>query len=353
MQTAIVTENLTKYYPLSSKENLNSIGSGSWAQNIAAVVKGKLKKPQFKTALAGVNLQIEQGEFFGLLGVNGAGKTTLIKLLSCLLYPDDGDAYVYGFSIRNQRRQVKSATTLAKGAAFIGVHWALTVRENLEHYAKICGLSGQIVRERVTKALRILDLEEKQNSLVWHLSAGQRQKVTLAMAFLVRTPIVFLDEPTVHLDPNIASEVRHFIRDILNKELGQTIVMSTHYVKEAENLSDRVGILHQGQILAAASVSQLIQLHNSHQLWEAKIHGFYPGLEKHLLETGRYQNITYNLENASQGRASLRFQPISCNPMTAVAEDLGDLVRILHLKKATPTLEEVYVGMVSGEEKSA
>jgi ABC-2 type transport system ATP-binding protein len=231
----------------------------------------------------------------------------------------------------------------------------LTVRGNLEHYAKICGLSPSVATFRANQALNTLGLMGKQHELVWHLSAGQRQKVSLAMAFLVRTPIVFLDEPTVHLDPNVASEVRHFIRDILNRQLGQTVVMSTHYVREAEMLCDRVGILHEGKMLATGTVSDLVTGQTQDNLWEARILNHHPNLEKQLEDSGRYEQILVNIVDPNQGRASIRFSlNNSGDAVSAIRSDLEDVgVRIQHIKKALPSLEEVYVGMVQKEDKSA
>lgn len=228
-----------------------------------------------------VNLKVESGEFFGIVGPNGAGKTTLTKLLTCLLYPDEGTATVNGYDIRKDRKMVKASSSLICG--WWGTLFNRTVRQNLLFWGRMFGLDEKTANERISRVLDALLMKEKPDELPWHLSLGMRQKMALAKAFLVRTPIVFLDEPTIGLDPNVAYSIRRFIRE-LNEEFGQTIFMSTHYMFEAEVLCDRVAIMNEGKIVSVGSPQELKNLVRKSNILEVKVLGYHDGLRKRLKE---------------------------------------------------------------------
>lgn len=199
-------------------------------------------------ALDNVSFKCRQGEILGLVGPNGAGKTTAIKILCCLLLPDCGTASVYGFDVISERRKVKSAITVLTSSAWSGNLWYLTVRDNLEFYCRLAGLTKAEAQSRASMAMEVLGLKDYANELPWNLSAGGGQKLLLARALMVRTPLVFLDEPTAHLDPIASQYVREFIRKELRDKLGQTILISTNNLREAETLCDRVLLLNNGKI---------------------------------------------------------------------------------------------------------
>jgi len=206
------------------------------------------------TAVHALNLTVEEGELFALLGVNGAGKTTLIRMLCGLLSPSEGDALVLGHSILREAAQVKRLIGISPQETAVAPH--LTVRENL---LLICGLHGFSRAESVEKAqamLHRLHLEEVSRKQANALSGGWMRRLSIAMALISEPRILFLDEPTLGLDVLIRRELWQIIRELKGKS---TVVLTTHYLEEAEALSDRIGILAHGQLIALGTEAQLVQ----------------------------------------------------------------------------------------------
>jgi len=248
MAYIVETEELTKRF----RKVKRSRGGGSleaWVRGFKELML-YAKAQEYITAVDHVSLKIKNGEIFGLLGPNGAGKTTFLKLLSALYYPDEGVAYVNGYDTKKNPDKVKSSVTLAVGGFYLGFDYSLSVEKNLELYAALYGVPHALRKKRVDEAIATLELEEHRHRSPMHLSSGNRQRMIIARALLVRTPLVFLDEPTIHLDPKIAHDLRLFIKEVLNKQLEQTIILTTHYMEEAEMLSDHIGVLNQGRLLA-------------------------------------------------------------------------------------------------------
>ena len=221
--TAIKTENLTKRY-------------------------GSL------TAVDGLNLSIREGELFSLLGVNGAGKTTTIKMLTCLSAPTSGDGYIIGNSITRDAQKVKSL--IAVSPQETAVAKALTVRENLE---LICGLYGfdRAKREnRIDELVRLMNLKSVLERKAGKLSGGWQRRLSIAMALISQPRVLFLDEPTLGLDVIARSELWDIIRALKGKV---TIILTTHYMEEAEALSDRIGIMRDGRLLVCDTAQNIRQ----------------------------------------------------------------------------------------------
>jgi ABC-2 type transport system ATP-binding protein len=253
-EASIRVEGLVKRFP----QNGPAAGGRDWARAVVAAARDLCRlRATRKTVLDGVSLEVRPGELFGLLGPNGAGKSTLIKLLTCLLYPDAGNGWVHGFDIRRQRRRVKSAISLVTAGGWLGTIFYLSLRENLEFYARLGGLPDALARSRIDEALERLEITDKAAEHPWSLSAGQLQKMNLARVSLIRTPVVFLDEPTSHLDPRASRTIRAFVRDVLNRQLGQTVFMSTHDLQEAESMCHRVAILDRGRLVALDTLASL------------------------------------------------------------------------------------------------
>ena len=213
---------------------------------------GLVKRYKDLTAVDRLNLEMDQGELFSLLGVNGAGKTTVIKMLSCLAKPTDGDALVGGCSITSQPDQVKRLIGVSPQETAVAPN--LTVKENLE---LICGIHG-FSKEKTKVKLRDLagqfGLDDVLERKAGKLSGGWQRRVSLAMALIGEPRILFLDEPTLGLDV-IA---RHDLWDIIRGMKGHvTIILTTHYLEEAEALSDRIGIMRDGRLLAVGTAEEL------------------------------------------------------------------------------------------------
>jgi ABC-2 type transport system ATP-binding protein len=213
---------------------------------------GLVKRYKRLTAVDGLHLEIRQGELFSLLGVNGAGKTTVIKMLTCLTQPSSGDAFVGGYSIITQPEQVKQLIGVSPQETAVAPN--LSVEENLQ---LICGIHG-FNREKTETKIRELtsqfSLESVLKRKAGKLSGGWQRRVSIAMALISEPEILFLDEPTLGLDVIARHELWEAIRDLKGKV---TIILTTHYMEEAEALSDRIGIMKSGKLLAVGTPEEL------------------------------------------------------------------------------------------------
>ncbi|EQD36352.1 daunorubicin resistance ABC transporter ATPase subunit [mine drainage metagenome] len=220
--------------------------------------KGFLFTEKTRTeALRGVDLRVDQGEIFGLLGPNGAGKTTLTKILSTLLLPTSGDARVLGIEVARDPQAVRPRIGLVLGGER-GLYNRISARENLRYFADLFGLLPSHRDRRIQEVLDRVGLSEAADRRVEEYSRGMKQKLHLARGILHRPELLFLDEPTIGLDPKSARETRKLIRSLVSD--GVTIFLTTHYMFEAEELCQRLAILSKGQIVARDTVAGLRRL---------------------------------------------------------------------------------------------
>ncbi len=224
------------------------------------VKKYRIKEKMFKftdfIALNDVSLSIKKGEVFGLLGSNGAGKTTLIKIMGGLLEADEGEGKILGYDIYKEHKKIRSKVSLVAPTADVGTDNNLTVRQNLEFWAVVYDLKEEMRQHRIDEMLVFLGLKDYENYWPMSISAGMRQRLAIARSLLVKNPILFLDEPTVKLDAKGAKLVRDFIKKI-NKEFDITIILTTHYIFEAEELCERIAIMDKGKIISCDTVDKL------------------------------------------------------------------------------------------------
>ena len=204
------------------------------------------------TAVDKLNLEIKQGELFSLLGVNGAGKTTAIKMLSCLTKPTGGDAVVGGYSITKEPEQVKRLIGVSPQETAVAPN--LSVKENLELICGIHGFSKEKMEEKIRELTGQFTLDDVLERKAGKLSGGFKRRVSIAMALISEPEILFLDEPTLGLDVLARHDLWEVIRSLKDKV---TIILTTHYMEEAEALSDRVGIMKSGRLLAVGTVEKL------------------------------------------------------------------------------------------------
>ncbi len=211
-----------------------------------------VKQYQELTAVDKLNLEIQKGELFSLLGVNGAGKTTVIKMLSCLTKPTGGDALVGGYSIIKKPEQVKRLIGVAPQETAVAPN--LSVKENLDLICGIHGFSKEKTQEKLRELSGQLDLDTVLSRKAGKLSGGWQRRVSIAMALISEPQILFLDEPTLGLDVL----ARHNLWKVIRSLKGQiTIILTTHYIEEAAALSDRIGIMKNGHLLAIGNVEEL------------------------------------------------------------------------------------------------
>lgn len=232
----------------------------------AIVLNGLTKAYKDVVAVKNVNLRVEKGELFALLGINGAGKTTTIKMLSCLIKPTSGDAYLLGKSIVSEPIEVKAMLGISPQETAVATN--LSVKENLELMCGVHGFSKEKTKEETDRLLREFSLEEIQNKRAGKLSGGWQRRLSIAMALIGEPKILFLDEPTLGLDVIARRELWETIRALKGK---MTIVLTTHYMEEAESLSDRIGIMKNGELIALGNLEELTTRTGTQSLEEAFI----------------------------------------------------------------------------------
>jgi ABC-2 type transport system ATP-binding protein len=207
-------------------------------------------------AVKGVDLAVGQGEVLSLLGPNGAGKSTIISMLSGLLEPAEGDAWIMGHSVRTEALASKEALGVVPQE--IALYPDLSARENLDFWGRMYGLRGKELKARVQEVLEIIGLENRQKDRVGTYSGGMKRRVNIGAALLHKPAVIIMDEPTVGIDPQSRRHILDNVKE-LNQQ-GMTVLYTTHYMEEAEELSDRIAIIDQGEIIAQGTYKELIQL---------------------------------------------------------------------------------------------
>jgi ABC-2 type transport system ATP-binding protein len=207
-------------------------------------------------AVQGVSFDVEQGEIFSLLGPNGAGKTTTISMLSCLLRPNEGDALIMGHSIRTDAMGVKSVLGVVPQE--IALYEDLTARENLTFWGKMYGLRGSVLRSRVNEVLDVIGLTDRANERVGKYSGGMKRRVNIGVALLHKPKVIYMDEPTVGIDPQSRRNILDSVVALKNQ--GMTVLYTTHYMEEAQELSNHIAIMDHGKLIACGTHEELVKL---------------------------------------------------------------------------------------------
>ena len=207
-------------------------------------------------AVEGVSFNVEKGEIFSLLGPNGAGKTTILSMLSCLLRPDEGDALVMGHSIQKDQMGVKS--TLGVVPQDIALYEDMSARENLVVWARMYGLRGEVLKTRVDEVLEVIGLTDRAKDRGDKYSGGMKRRVNIGVALLHKPQIIFMDEPTVGIDPQSRRNILDSVVTLKNQ--GMTVLYTTHYMEEAQELSDHIAIMDHGRIIASGTNQELVKI---------------------------------------------------------------------------------------------
>jgi ABC-2 type transport system ATP-binding protein len=207
-------------------------------------------------AVQGVSFDVLQGEIFSLLGPNGAGKTTTISMLSCLLRPDGGDARVMGHSIKENQMGVKSVLGVVPQE--IALYEDLTARENLTFWGKMYGLRGGTLKSRVNEVLDVIGLRDRAKERVGKYSGGMKRRVNIGVALLHKPKVIYMDEPTVGIDPQSRRNILDSV--VALKDQGMTVLYTTHYMEEAQELSDHIGIMDHGKLITSGTHEELVRL---------------------------------------------------------------------------------------------
>lgn len=302
-------------------------------------------KPANVTALDGIDLRVESGEFFGFLGPNGAGKTTLIKILTTLLMPTSGTARVFGFDVVTETKQIRRIMNMVAGGEQSG-YGLLTVREQLWMFSQFYGMPVRDGWRRVDELIEAVGLQEERVQKVHALSTGQRQKMNFARGLLNDPWVFFLDEPTLGLDVSAARAVRELVVAWKAAVPGRTILLTTHYMAEADELCERLAIVDRGKVLAIGTPADLKKRVQQESLFR---------LELTRLDRGPAALAALpGVVSATYASASDERQTVVVNLVLADDAALGTVVtalgplgaHIVALQKSEPTLEDVFVELV-------
>lgn len=292
-------------------------------------------------AVAGMTFTVEPGEVFGLLGPNGAGKTTTVRLLNGILPPSDGTARVFGFDSATQGEDIRRRTGVLTETP--ALYERLSARENLEFFATLQAIPESDVFRRVDEMLEFFELASRARDKVETFSKGMKQRLALARALIHKPPLLFLDEPTSGLDPEAAQQVNSLIENLTSAN-GQTVVLATHNLFEAQRLCDRVAIMNKGRILALGSLKELAR-----KLWPVT-----------------WVDITFHVkpkENAADALKAHRgvIQVTAKDAALAVQVENEDVIptvirhlvergeSILRVNPRDYTLEDIYFALQAGE----
>jgi ABC-2 type transport system ATP-binding protein len=317
---------------------------GSWLDATMQIVASRLRgSGSWVTAVAGADLQVRRGEILGLLGPNGAGKTTLIKMLCGLLVPDAGTGTVLGFDLIREHQRVRANVSLVAPTADIGTDNNLSVRQNLEFWALVYAIPARDRACRVDELLAVVDLVDAQDAWPMHISAGMRQRLAIARSLLAGNPLVFLDEPTVKLDPEGARRIRSFVAD-LRVRYGVTILLTTHYMFEAEELCDRIAIMDQGRIIALDTPVNLKRRLADEQTTELVARRLDPAIAPAIRQLPSVTAVDVSIDEPTAGGGIIRVRAGDVELMTGpLLQLLGRHgVEVLGIVSGEPTLEDVF-----------
>jgi ABC-2 type transport system ATP-binding protein len=293
-------------------------------------------------ALDGVALEVRAGELFGLLGPNGAGKTTLIKILTTLLTPSTGSARVDGLDVVTQAHAIRRRINMVSGGESCG-YGLLTVRETLWLFAQLYGVTTAESQRRIDHLLQVVGLADRGDTKVSQLSTGMRQKMNFCRGFVTDPKILFLDEPTLGLDVTSARSIRQFLRSWMAEHPQRTMLLTTHYMREADELCDRLAIIDRGKVLACDTPAALKRQVQRYPLFALSLTPGTDNVQAIGKLPGVHQCTSTSTPAALELKVSLEEEAVIAGVVQKVVAGGS---RILSLTKVEPTLEDVFIELV-------
>jgi ABC-2 type transport system ATP-binding protein len=340
---AIEAENLVKRFPRRAAAEKNGRSAAGQAGQPARRRTLFAPRPaqSWLTAVDGVSLQIQQGEVFGLLGPNGAGKSTTIRMLCTLLEPTSGTARVNGYDIRKQANQVRQSLGIVLGGER-SIYWKLTARENLAYFASLYHIPPLAARRRIEELLKRMNLSERADDLVEKYSSGMKQRVAIARSLLANPPVILLDEPTLGLDPQAARGVRELVKELQAE--GHTILLTTHYMEEADQLSERIGIIDQGKIIALDTPAALKERIQHEDVIRLEVSDWQPQMAESLQRLPGVDSLATRFS----GQDSLWEVSLQTENSRAILPGILECLnhngtRVVNMNVLRPTLEDVFI----------
>ena len=303
---------------------------------------GTFRRTRVQTiGLNGIDLAIHRGELYGLLGPNGAGKTTTVKILTTLLLPDSGAARVLGLDV------VKQTDALRRRIGFVfggerGLYWRLSGLDNLRYFADLYRIPADVSRRRIPELIERLGLSGRERDKVEVYSRGMKQRLHLARGLLNDPEVLFLDEPTIGLDPVGARELRVLVRELA--DAGKTIFLTTHYMFEADSICDRIAVINKGRLVAEGTPASIKRLVEDQGVVEVEVAGI---SSDHLTGLRSLPGVT----SVSVGERELaQVVTVRCASPTDLMTQLGVVFTGIKLQKVSsrePTLEDAYVQLIA------
>ncbi len=346
---AVEAEQLVKKFPRRETKQAGTDkanGSNGRSKRTFWPFKKSTSSVSYVAAVDGVSFQIEQGEIFGLLGPNGAGKSTTIRMLCTLLEPTSGTARVNGFDIvKNATQARQNLGTLLAGER--SIYWKLTARENLEYFAALYHIPPDVAKKRINHLLERMELSGRADELVEKFSTGMKQRVAISKALVANPPILLLDEPTLGLDPQAARNLRELISQL--KQEGHTILLTTHYMEEADLLSDRIGIIDQGKIIALDTPDRLKEHIDQKDVIRLEISGWHDDLAQTIQSIPGVEKVVASRMEGERGTADDLFSvnlhaASSRGVLPGVIDKINyNGTRLVNMNILRPSLEDVFI----------
>ncbi len=294
-------------------------------------------------AVRGISFSVEQGELFGLLGPNGAGKTTTIKMLITLLLPTSGEAWVLGRNVVDDAREIRKRIGYVFGGDR-GLYERLSAYDNLRYFAELYGVSGKAQKARIAEVLELVGLTGREQERVEGYSRGMRQRLHIARGILHDPEVVFLDEPTIGVDPVGARDLRQTIADLISA--GKTVLLTTHYMFEADALCDRIAVIAKGQIVGEGTPSELKGRVAGGRVTEIEVFGVG---DEVLIRLRDIRGVTAVSVEEQDQKQLLVVQTSGEHEVTAPLLAQLDGLEVGRVASREPTLEDAYVALVTDE----
>jgi ABC-2 type transport system ATP-binding protein len=294
-------------------------------------------------AVRGISFSVEKGELFGLLGPNGAGKTTTIKMLITLLLPTSGEARVLGHNVVDNPREVRKRIGYVFGGDR-GLYERLSAYDNLRYFAELYGVSGSKQRQRIDEVLELVGLKGRENERVEGYSRGMRQRLHIARGILHDPEVVFLDEPTIGVDPVGARDLRQMIADLIT--VGKTVLLTTHYMFEADALCDRIAVIAKGEIVGQGTPAELKGNVAGGRVTEIEVFGVG---EEILVRMRGLTGVTAVTVEEQDQKQLLIVQTTGERELTQPLLSELEGLEVGRVASREPTLEDAYVALVTAE----